>query len=292
MVRHIHPISGKDSLASALVMKARSPDLPMEYVWHDVGWELPESYEWINKVEDQLGKIHRCGRNLDEVVDEQGVLPSRLMRHCTKYGKILPMNKWIAGEPSVLYLGLRADEPDRIAGMTPVKNQSFRFPLQEMGIGLGLVWEIVTKSELRPPQYTWQWMIDRVASLGWPEKPLDMPEWEWLSIFAGRTRNNCDRCFFKRLYEWVWLYETHPDRFQAACHTEQSTQHSSEYTWLNKYKGEYKPLSSIIERAEEIKEKRARQIVQYLSKRQQTNLFDVIDDNPFGQTSCGVFCGK
>lgn len=292
MVRHIHPISGKDSLASALVMQASSPELPIEYVWHDVGWELPESYAWIERVENRLGAIHRCGRNLDEVVAEQGVLPSRLMRHCTKYGKILPMNKWLGGEPSVLYLGLRADEPDRIAGMESPKNQTLRFVLQEMGIGLELVWEIVTNADLRPPQYTWQWMLTRVAELGWPEKPDDMKEWEWLSLFAGRTRNNCDRCFFKRLYEWVWLLETHPKRFTEACATEASTQEASQYTWLNKSQGEYKPLESIIDRAAEIKEKRARQIVRYLSRRQQMNLFDVVDENSFGQTSCGVFCGK
>lgn len=264
----------------------------MEYVWHDVGWELPESYDWIDRVEKRLGPIHRCGKHLDEVVAEQGILPSRLIRHCTKYGKIIPMNKWLAGDESVLYLGLRADEPDRIAGMEPVKNQTFRFPLQEMGIGLELVWEIVTKAGLRPPQYTWDWMVNRVAELGWPEKPSDMKEWEWLLLFAGRTRNNCDRCFFKRLYEWVWLYETHPDRFKAACETEQSTQHKSTYTWLNKHKGEYRPLESIIERADEIKEKRARQIVKFLNKRRTRYLFEVVDLNPFGQTSCGVFCGK
>lgn len=286
--RHITPISGKDSLATALLMRELHPEIPMEYVWNDTGWELPEVYEWIDQVENVFGTIHRCGDDLTEIVAEQGLLPSRMFRFCTKYAKIHPMRDWIGGSPSVLYFGLRADEPGRIAGMVPNKNQTYRFPLQEHGYAFTDVWKYVSKSGLMPPAFTWQWMVDRVAELG-GQQPLKMPEWEWRVLFAGRSRPNCDRCFNQRQYEWVWLHETHPDRFDEACDMEEDHQGKSSYRWL----GKGVPLRSILDRADVIKEKRARAILGVLNAYRQKYLFQVIDDgDSFGAVSCGLFCGK
>lgn len=286
-MRHINPISGKDSFATAIVMRQMAPELPIEYVFHDTGWELPEVYVWIDKAQEFLGQeIHRCGDDLTEIVAEQGLLPSAMRRYCTKYAKIKPMNEFVGKNPFTLYLGLRADEPSRIEGMRAGKYESHRFPLQEIGYGFTDVWQLVSSLGMLPPQFTWQWMLDRVAELG-GKRPEGMPEWEWLALFAGRSRPNCDRCFYQRQYEWIWLYETHPDRFHAAVKMENSTQHASPFKLI----GKDKPLIEIIDRAEEIKERRARDILRKLNEMNTPRLFE-IEPNPFGSTSCGMFCGK
>ena len=54
-VRHILSLSGgKDSAALAIHMRDRLDD--MEYVFLDTGKELPETYEYLNKLEAYLGK--------------------------------------------------------------------------------------------------------------------------------------------------------------------------------------------------------------------------------------------
>ncbi|MGB3219736.1 MAG: phosphoadenosine phosphosulfate reductase family protein, partial [Anaerolineae bacterium] len=53
-VRHIVSLSGgKDSTALAIYMRDRIPDV--EYVFCDTGEELPETYEYLDKLEVFLG---------------------------------------------------------------------------------------------------------------------------------------------------------------------------------------------------------------------------------------------
>jgi len=294
-MRHIHTISGKDSLASAIVMLRDEPGLPMEYVWNDTGWELPEVHEWIEKVELFLGKpIIRCGDDLTEIVEEQGLLPSPKRRFCTRLAKIKPTRELFGAQEHILYLGLRADEDDRIAGMIPSKYEHYRFPLKEKGMMFEDVWRLVSEANMLPPMFFWQWMYDRVHELG-GRRPEGMPDWEWFPLFAGRSRPNCDRCFYQRLYEWIWLAETHPYRFEAACEMEESHQDKSDFRWKSrKVKGKTVPveLRSLLERADRIKEVRARSIVRFLNDRNAPRLFPIVVDNPFGEVSCGLFCGK
>ncbi len=54
-VRHILSLSGgKDSAALAIYMRDRVPD--MEYIFHDTDKELPETYEYLARLEAILGK--------------------------------------------------------------------------------------------------------------------------------------------------------------------------------------------------------------------------------------------
>ena len=54
-VRHILGLSGgKDSTALAIYMRDRVPE--MEYFFCDTGAELPETYEYLAKLEVYLGK--------------------------------------------------------------------------------------------------------------------------------------------------------------------------------------------------------------------------------------------
>lgn len=268
----------------------------MEYVWHDTGWELPEVYAWIDQVERYLGvSIIRLGDDLTEIVAEQGLLPSHGRRFCTKYAKLKPMRDFLGKQEATLYLGLRADEDDRIQGLRPSKYETFRFPLKEQGIGFERVWEDVYATGIGPPLFYWQWMAERVEELG-GRRPDGTPDWVWLPLFSGRSRPNCDPCFYQRTYEWIWLHETHPDLFWAAVQTEESTQHKSPFRWRKRQvKGRSvpSPLVDLLPRAEQIKERRARAIVGYLNRLNTPSLLpDLVQDNPFGATSCGLFCGK
>ena len=54
-MRHVCGISGgKDSSALAIYMRDRVPD--MEYFFCDTGAELPETYEYLDRLEVTLGK--------------------------------------------------------------------------------------------------------------------------------------------------------------------------------------------------------------------------------------------
>ena len=95
--RHVLSLSGgKDSAALAIYMRDRVPD--MEYVFHDTGKELPETYEYIARLEALLGKaIHKSTvENGDFIGFDQllkvfgGMLPSNHRRWCTRMMKLKP----------------------------------------------------------------------------------------------------------------------------------------------------------------------------------------------------------
>ena len=94
-VRHIIPISGKDSLCTALVQMKDEPDLNYEFLFNPTGSELPEVFDWLKMVETYLGKpINHIGRPLLEIIEANNYfLPSRLARYCTRQSKIEPMLK-------------------------------------------------------------------------------------------------------------------------------------------------------------------------------------------------------
>src|SRR6478672_8471604 len=107
-MRHIIPISGKDSLATAIVQIKRQPELDYEFVFNPTGAELPIVFEWLSKVEGYLGKeIVRIGRDLYEIIEDNNFfLPSRLARYCTRQSKIEPFEKWIGKDDCIVYYGI------------------------------------------------------------------------------------------------------------------------------------------------------------------------------------------
>ena len=112
VVRHICGISGgKDSSALAVYLRDRVPD--MEYFFCDTGAELPETYEYLTRLEVILAKpIARLNakRGFDHWFEVfRGTLPSPQMRWCTKNMKIKPIEEWIGDEPAVSYVAIRAD---------------------------------------------------------------------------------------------------------------------------------------------------------------------------------------
>jgi hypothetical protein len=290
-MRHIMPISGKDSLATWLVQRARAPELPYEPMFNPTGAETPEVDAWLARVEAYTGvPIHRVGNSLEDIIDEIGMLPSVQARFCTRKSKIEPMEDWIGRDTAIIYYGIRADE--KRTGYVNARRPNLVpcYPLVEEGVGLDGVWTLCQGAGLLPPAFFWESLYDSVVLfLGDYAPVLDtLSPIMHQRLFAGRSRMNCSFCFFQRAYEWVWLSEVHPPLFWRAVEMEETTG-ATDYTW--RYK---QPLRSLLERADSIKRRRALQIVRYLLPQQQDMFADDEGDVPdlLQVVSCGLFCGK
>jgi 3'-phosphoadenosine 5'-phosphosulfate sulfotransferase (PAPS reductase)/FAD synthetase len=203
--RHILMLSGgKDSTALAIHMRDRVPE--MEYVFCDTDKELPETYEYLTKLEYYLGK--KVVRLLDDrgfdhwLAVYGGYLPSSNMRWCTRMLKMKPFEKYVGEAEVLMYVGIRADE-DRAAYVSTKPNIKTVLPFKEDGITIDGVHRILEESGIGLPSY-----------------------------YSWRTRSGCYFCFFQRRSEWVGLLEKHPDLFELAKQYEKLNEESGErYTW-------------------------------------------------------------
>ncbi len=120
--RHVLGISGgKDSAALAIYLNDKYPTLNFEYYFCDTGKELDETYQLIENLESYLGKKILKLEN-DELKGSKespfdfyfksfrGYLPSPQARWCTAMMKIKPFEKFVNGEPTISYVGIRGDE--------------------------------------------------------------------------------------------------------------------------------------------------------------------------------------
>jgi hypothetical protein len=287
-MRHIIPISGKDSLATALIQTTRYPDLPYEFMFNDVGCELPETYAWLDAIEQKTGwQIQRVGKNLQEIIESRNnFLPSPRARYCTRESKIEPMKRWIGKEEATIYYGLRADE--NRTGLVPVgdKNITVSYPLRDMGIDLQGVYAICDAQGLEPPSFKWEKIYEAVDKAlydytNWQDK---LSRTETRILFSGRSRANCFFCFFQRQYEFLWLFEAHPDLYVKARDMEKE-----EYTFQPNFR-----LSSLEEKdiRDKIFNRKVNEVTKYIKGKYQQSLFPLEIDTEIALTSCGLLCGK
>ena len=123
-MRHVLGISGgKDSAALAIYMRDRVEG--MEYIFHDTDKELPETIEYLARLEALLGKkITKTtpDHSFDHWLKVYGsYLPAPNMRWCTKVLKIKPFEKYVGDDHVRMYVGIRADE-DRTAYVSTKPN--------------------------------------------------------------------------------------------------------------------------------------------------------------------------
>ena len=194
-IRHVCGISGgKDSSALAVYLRGTVPT--MEYFFCDTGAELPETYEYLTRLQVILGKpITRlnASRGFDHWFEVfRGTLPSPQMRWCTKNMKIKPIEEWIGDTQAISYVAIRADESNRKGYISTKSNIQARFPFVEDGIDRDGVMQILDDAGIGLPTY-----------------------YEW------RTRSGCYFCFFQRKAEWIGLSERHPELFERAVAIEQ-----------------------------------------------------------------------
>jgi 3'-phosphoadenosine 5'-phosphosulfate sulfotransferase (PAPS reductase)/FAD synthetase len=185
-------------------MKDKVPE--MEYVFTDTGKELPETYEFLDKLEAFLGKpVVRLNpeRGFDHWLKIYGgYLPSSRMRWCTRQLKLRPFEKYVGDQPVVSYVGIRADE-DREGYISTKPNITAKFPFKEAGITHADVMRILEEAGLGLPEY-----------------------YKW------RSRSGCYFCFFQQKGEWAGLLKEHPELFASAeSYEKEDPQTGDKFTW-------------------------------------------------------------
>lgn len=208
MTRHVLSLSGgKDSAALAVYLRDRVPE--MEYIFHDTGKELPETYDYMARLESILGRpVTRTTPDdpFEHWLAVYGdMLPSNHRRWCTKMLKLKPFEAYIGDDPTINYVGLRADEK-RTGYISTKPNIIAVYPFQEDGLVRADVIKILKDSGLGLPPYM-----------------------EW-----GRSRSGCYFCFYQQKIEWVRLKRKHPEYFELAKEYEvRSAAVSKSFTWCS-----------------------------------------------------------
>ncbi len=211
--RHILGLSGgRDSAALAIYMRQHFPNLPIEYFFTDTGKELPEVYEFLDKLEGFLGRpILRLNPDRDFdfwLAEYRNFLPSPRTRWCTRQLKLRPLEHWLrndldAGVVVHSYVAIRSDEPTREGYQATHANMQVHLPLREAGIDRAGVIEILDQADVGEPGY-----------------------------YSWRSRSGCTFCFFQQKIEWVRLAEHHPDRYAEAIEYEKTAlKDGSPFTW-------------------------------------------------------------
>lgn len=219
-VRHILGLSGgKDSTALAVLLHREIPE--MEYFFCDTHKELPETYEYLERIKARLGiKIHYLSakRGFDHwLAIHDGLLPSPQMRWCTVKMKIKPFEDFVGEYEAISYIGIRADE-NRDGYLSTKPNIKPVFPFKERGLVKADIIRLLEDSGIGLPDY-----------------------------YRWRSRSGCFFCFFQRKYEWVMLAQEHPDLFAKAIEYEQNHADGRIYTWT-----EGETLLELLERKDEI----------------------------------------
>jgi 3'-phosphoadenosine 5'-phosphosulfate sulfotransferase (PAPS reductase)/FAD synthetase len=277
-VRHILSVSGgKDSSALAIYMSDRdewrrrlgkptmepAKAVEMEYVFCDTKEELPETYEYLDKLEAFLRKpIERLcdDRGFKHWLEVyQGFLPGPNVRWCTRMLKLKPFEDYIGDDFVYSYIGIRADE-ERDSSLLKKPNISVVYPFKEDGITRDDVIRILNESGASLPKY-----------------------YEW------RTRSGCYFCFFQRKSEWVGLKENHPDLFEKAKKFEAySNEIGGSYTWSQ---GESLEAMSSPERITQIKANHIKAIKQKrkaLPNRPLVEVLNEVLDDEDDEQGCAI----
>lgn len=193
-MKHLVALSGgKDSTAMALRLAEVEPR-DYTYFITPTGDELPDLLAHWDRLAVLLGKpLFRipCPTLKDTIATMQ-MLPNWRARFCTRLIKIQPAREWVAAQgETTMYVGLRADEGERVGMLEAPESATMRFPLREWGWGLAEVRGYLA------------------------ERGVTIP-----------ARTDCARCFFQRLSEWRDLWLNHPDIYEDAVQDEARLGHT------------------------------------------------------------------
>ncbi len=199
---HILSLSGgKDSTALAFFMKENMPEIfeKLELVFCDTEQEIPETYDYLRKIEVFLNKKitqlkPRVG--FEQIFQTRKILPSINRRWCTVELKTRPFNLFVhnllknqQGSKVILYIGIRADESFRTYNRDKFSNKSIveHFPFVEYNITKNDVENILEKCGIGYSDY-----------------------YKW------RKRSGCYFCMFQSKKDWLNLYYNHPQLYKKA----------------------------------------------------------------------------
>ena len=253
--KHILGLSGgKDSAALAVHMNKKYPDLNIEYFFTDTGYELKETYDFLNKLKTRLDKpIHYINprNSFDYYLKKyNNFLPSATARWCTIEMKLKSMEAWLKpaldeGQEIFTYVGIRYDERGRV-GYKPTNDLiKAKFPFIEDCIDKDGVMEILESSGLGLPDY-----------------------YKW------RSRSGCTFCFFQKRSEWIGLKENHPEAWEHAKSLEkEATENQSKFTWIKDLPLTELEKPEVIAKVKEQHKKQLEKLRRDKQKTQQNNPF-------------------
>lgn len=105
---------GKDSTAAALWLRERG--IEFTPIFADTGWEHPDTYAYLDSLEQHFGPIERVGRHggFRQLVRDRHGFPGRVRRFCTSELKRIPlakrMHELASGRSVVSVTGMRRAE--------------------------------------------------------------------------------------------------------------------------------------------------------------------------------------
>lgn len=192
---------GKDSAAMSLFLA----DLGIKHrrVFFDTGWEHSKTYEYLRgELADKIGNVEEIKPPLqmEELIKNKGMFPSRVVRYCTQQLKVLPAKQYLA---KIL--------------------ESGKTPINAVGIRSG-------ESKSRSGLFEWEWEDDFQCFvwrpiIAWSEKQvIDYHAKHNLApnplYLMGASRVGCWPCIFARKAEIRLMAETDPDRVARIEHLE------------------------------------------------------------------------
>ena len=254
-MRHILGLSGgKDSAALAIHMNNKHPEIDVEYFFTDTGYELPETYKFLDKLKTRLDKeIHVIQpiNSFDYYMKKyNNFLPSQNARWCTIEMKLKAMEKWLkpyldANDEIVTLVGIRFDERGRTGYKSNNPSIKARFPFIEDMIDRDGVLSILDESGLGLPEY-----------------------YKW------RSRSGCTFCFFQKKVEWIGLQENNPSAWEHAKSLEKkATKNQSAFTWIKDLPLTELEKPEVIAKVKEQHKKQLEKLKLNKNKKKQNNPF-------------------
>ena len=120
--------------------------------------------------------------------------------------KIRPMGAFVGTDPTINYVGIRADEVAR-SKLSSLRNVTAVYPFVTDGLVRRDIVALLKETTGVPAYYSW------------------------------RSRSGCYFCFFQRKREWLGLRQHHPELFQKAMRYERDTYDPNTgrmYTWMDR----------------------------------------------------------
>lgn len=195
---HVVPLSGgADSTVLALLMKRLFPAVSFRFVFTDTGAEDETTYENLDRLERWLGQpIDRVqgAHDLFSLIDHYGgFLPGANSRWCTRELKLRPFESYLGGlrdqhgsETQMhSYIGLRADETERVSLVSRKDWIHTHTPFRELGIRRADVFRIL-------------------------DETLGIPR-----FYTFKTRSGCTVCPYVRSTEIIGLYFNNRKAFEV-----------------------------------------------------------------------------
>lgn len=187
-MNYVHVSGGKDSTAMTILLHQQGVDF--ELVFADTGAEFPETYYMVGKLAKVLGKklhVVSNGSFYEHLVARGYFLPGIRRRWCTQELKVIPLKHFCDKPENVIFIGFRADEPQRAYGSKKLPWKcEVRYPLMEAGLTKRDVITLCERYDLLNPLYPW------------------------------RSNVSCFCCLFQRKSDWLGLLRNYPSLFALA----------------------------------------------------------------------------